>query len=123
MRILVVDDDDDSAALLACLFERQGWEVDTSHSAESARRALRDVEYNVLVTDLYLPDGLGTDLLEPSPPPHLRTAILLTGALDEPQRRRSEAIGFHKCLAKPLNAPDLIEAIRSRITARSEGTA
>lgn len=117
MKILVVDDDDDSAALLVCLLERQGWSVDTSSTAEAARRALRDPSYEVLVTDLYLPDGLGLSLLEPSPPKNLRAAILVTGAPDEPQRRKSQSLGFHRCFAKPLNGAELVSAIRALATA------
>ena len=112
MRILVVDDDADSAELMACILERQGWSVDTMSTAEDARRALRNVDYQILVTDLYLPDGLGLSLLEPAPPANLHAAILVTGALDENNRRKSEALGFHRCFAKPLSAADLVGAIR-----------
>jgi DNA-binding response OmpR family regulator len=114
MKILVVDDDEDSAALLACILERQGWSVDTVSAVGEARRALQATQYQVLVTDLYLPDGLGIDLLEPPPPGRL-IAILVTGAADQAERRRSEALGFHRCLAKPLSGSDLIEAIRSLV--------
>lgn len=113
MRILVVEDDDDSAALLVCLFERQGWSVDTASSVCEGRRALSKDEYGVLVTDFNLPDGTGVSLLEPGRPRHLCAAVLVTGALDERERRESEAAGFQRCLSKPLSGHDIVEAIRS----------
>jgi DNA-binding response OmpR family regulator len=112
MKILVVEDDEDSAALLAAILERQGWKVDTACSAEGARRALDRDRYEVLVTDLYLPDGLGVSLLDP-PPSGLRAAVLVSGALDEAHRRKSRALGFQRCFAKPVSAPELVSAIRA----------
>ena len=113
MRILVVDDDDDMTELIGGFLAHRGWTVDTASTVEDARRALRDAEYHVLVTDLHLPDGLGMSLLEPSPPAYLCAAILLTGGRDELVRRRSEALGFRKCLVKPQSGSDLVEAILS----------
>lgn len=115
IRILVVEDDDDSAALLVCLFERQGWGVDTVSSVAAARRAFGGAQYAVLVTDLHLPDGSGTDLLEEARPAALRTALLVTGALDEPLRLRSRALGFQMCLCKPLSGTDIVDAIRTTL--------
>jgi DNA-binding response OmpR family regulator len=112
MRILVVDDDEDSAALMAALLERQGWRADVSGTAEQARKALSSGQYHVLVTDMYLPDGLGMSLLNPAPAA-LCAAILVTGALDEAHRRESKAAGFHRCFAKPVNVPELLGVIRS----------
>jgi DNA-binding response OmpR family regulator len=112
MRILVVDDDEDSAALMAALLERQGWKADISCSAEQARLALSSGQYQVLVTDMYLPDGLGMSLLDPAPSA-LCGAFLVTGALDEAHRRESTAAGFHRCFAKPVNVPELLGAIRA----------
>jgi len=109
----VVEDDDDLAELVAGFLARRGWTVDTASTAADARRALHGVEYDVLVADLFLPDGLGLSLLEPPPPVPPGMAILLTGARDEALRRRSEAVGFQKCLAKPLSGSELVEAILS----------
>lgn len=114
-RILVVEDDDDSAALLVCLFEREGWTVDTVSSLAEARKALDRSAYSVLVTDLNLPDGNGLSLLETARPRELRAALLVTGALDDLQRRRSEALGFQGCLCKPLSGTDIVDAIHALI--------
>jgi len=111
MKILVVDDDEDNAELLGNLLERQGWTVVIASSLEEGRRALREGEFRVLITDLYLPDGIGLSLLEPEPPAYPCVAILVTGALDEPLRRKSKALGFHRCFPKPLSASELTSAI------------
>ena len=113
MKILVVEDDDDSAALLVCLFERQGWSVDTVSCVREAQKALSREEYGVLVTALNLPDGTGYSLLTPARPERLCAAVLVTGAMDERERRESEAVGFQRCLSKPLSGPDIVDAIRS----------
>jgi DNA-binding response OmpR family regulator len=71
---------------------------------------------------MYLPDGLGRDLLKPSPA-RLSVAILVTGALDEAHRRDGQAAGFHRCLAKPVNVPELLAAIRALAGPRDGGAA
>ncbi len=113
VKILVVEDDDDSAALLVCLFERQGWSVDTASGVSEAQDALSTKEYSVLVTDLHLPDGTGYDLLKPERPARLHAAVMVTGSVDEQERRKSEAMGFERCMAKPLSAQDIVDVVRS----------
>lgn len=121
MRILVVDDDEDSAALMAALLERQGWSVDIAGTAEEARRILSGGEHEVLVTDMYLPDGLGLGLLQP-PPVNFLAGILVTGALDEAHRREGRAAGFHACFAKPVNVPELLAMLRALAAQRAGGS-
>src|SRR4029078_9573086 len=56
MTVLVVDDQQDSCEFLAALFERHCARVVQCDSAESALGVLSDVEANLLIADIAMPD-------------------------------------------------------------------
>jgi two-component system, NtrC family, response regulator PilR len=62
-RILVVDDEPDLRTLYELTLLREGYQVDTAVDLAQARTFLAGVPYDVLITDMRLPDGLGLDLL------------------------------------------------------------
>lgn len=62
-RILVVDDEPDLRTLYELTLLREGYHVDTAGSLQDARSALRAQSYDVVITDMRLPDGLGIDIL------------------------------------------------------------
>jgi two-component system response regulator PilR (NtrC family) len=113
MNVLVVDDDEDTAVLLSLLLEHEGWRVDAASSVADAHRALDRDAYDVLVTDLHLPDGSGMSLLSGPLRYPLRAAIVVTGVDDEEQRAACMRLGFGRCLTKPLSGSELVASIRS----------
>lgn len=79
--ILVVEDDEGHAALMLAAFEREG--QFTVRVASTLARAARELERRtteLIVADLRLPDGLGTELIHPDGGPPL---IVLTAQGDE----------------------------------------
>ena len=62
-RILVVDDEVKLLRLISALFEEEGWSVDTATRAEAASEQLSRSVYDLLVTDVRLPQRSGIDLL------------------------------------------------------------
>jgi DNA-binding response OmpR family regulator len=119
VRVLVVDDDDDTSYILSLYLEREGWRVNCAPSVREARAELAQNSYDVLVTDLNLPDGDGLSLLEPSRPERLRAALLVTGVSDSTGRRYSEDRGFDCLLVKPFDGKQIVSLIR-RLLSRAE---
>jgi CheY-like chemotaxis protein len=62
-RILVVDDDEIIRKLIRDLLEATHHDVEEAPGAVSAGQALRGGEFEVVLTDLMLPDGSGLDVL------------------------------------------------------------
>jgi two-component system response regulator PilR (NtrC family) len=62
--ILVVDDEPDLRTLYELTLLREGHQVDTAGTLDEAQAALRERRYDLLITDMRLPDGMGTDLLK-----------------------------------------------------------
>jgi signal transduction histidine kinase len=61
-RVLVVDDDRASCLAVGQLLKALGFEVHTAARVAEARRLLQEPGWRLLVTDLELPDGSGTQL-------------------------------------------------------------
>ncbi|MBP7572548.1 MAG: sigma-54-dependent Fis family transcriptional regulator [Rhodoferax sp.] len=61
--ILVVDDEPDLRTLYELTLLREGYRVETAGTVEEARQLLAEQVFDVLITDMRLPDGLGTSLL------------------------------------------------------------
>lgn len=61
--LLVVDDEPDLRTLYELTLLREGYDVETAGSVEEAWQRLNERSYNVVITDMRLPDGNGLDLL------------------------------------------------------------
>ena len=62
-RLLVVDDEPDLRTLYELSLAREGYEVDSAGSVAEAWEVLSSGPFDLLITDMRLPDGSGLDLL------------------------------------------------------------
>jgi PAS domain S-box-containing protein len=110
-RILLVEDHTDSREFMQALLETDGHQVESVKTVEEARERLdreAGAYYEVLVTDIGLPDGSGWDLVAFARErrPALRIGVV-TGW--EPRNEQDPACDF--TLRKPVGAEDLLEQI------------
>ena len=110
LRILVVEDNADTAEALGVLLRLQGHVVRLAHSLVEARR-VRPEGFDVLLSDLHLPDGSGLDLLRELVAERPIHAIAMSGYGTESDVRRSRDAGFERHLVKPVSIESVIEAI------------
>ncbi len=62
-RVLVVDDEPSMRQMLSFALRREGYDVATADDGRSALEALRDGRFDLVVTDVRMPDVSGVDLL------------------------------------------------------------
>ncbi|WP_394787323.1 sigma-54-dependent transcriptional regulator [Rhodoferax sp.] len=62
--VLVVDDEPDLRTLYELTLLREGYRIDTAADLQEARQRLQTGRFDVLITDMRLPDGLGLELLQ-----------------------------------------------------------
>ncbi|MBY0454213.1 MAG: sigma-54 dependent transcriptional regulator [Burkholderiaceae bacterium] len=62
--ILVVDDEPDLRTLYELTLLRQGYRVETAATLQEARQQLQNLRFEVVITDMRLPDGFGMELLQ-----------------------------------------------------------
>lgn len=106
LRLLVVEDHADTAATLCNLLVRRGYVVQSASSCAAALEKARDFQFDVLVTDIGLPDGNGADLFlelrKQTDRPQLQGVALSGFGMDE-DIARSERAGFVEHLTKPID--------------------
>ena len=109
LRILLVEDHEDTNRSLTNLLRRRGYHVQSASTLQSAIELGASEPFDVLISDLGLPDGNGIDLIQKLASRPL-LAIALTGFGMEDDIRRSRDVGFQHHLVKPidLNKLDLL---------------
>jgi CheY-like chemotaxis protein/two-component sensor histidine kinase len=111
MRILLVEDHEDTNRSLTNLLRRRGYQVQSALTFQSALEFGAKDKFDVLISDLGLPDGSGIDLIQKlaSKPP---LGIALTGFGMEQDIRRSREAGFQHHLVKPIDLNKLDSLIQ-----------
>jgi CheY-like chemotaxis protein len=103
MSVLLVEDHEDTNRSLTNLLRRRGYHVQSARSVESALELAAHERFDVLVSDIGLPDGSGIDLMERLAVDRPLFGIALTGFGMEDDVRRSHEVGFHHHLIKPVD--------------------
>jgi PAS domain S-box-containing protein len=116
-RILVVEDHEDTAEVMARLLINHGYQVAVSSSIADALRKMNSDEYDLLLSDIGLPDGSGVDLIRNIRRHSAIPAIALTGFGSDNQVAEYCAAGFNTHLAKPVNFEQL-ETVVQQLLAR-----
>jgi CheY-like chemotaxis protein len=117
-RIFFIEDDLVTARVLVKILGMQGYEVRHAGSCREAI-ALADGEFDLVLSDIALPDGTGWDVMR-----HIRSrwahipGIALSGFGSEEDLTRSREAGFATHLTKPAPLPQLRTAIESVIRRR-----
>lgn len=110
LRIFIIEDHADTARGLAMYLRGSGHEVHVALDVRSARQLATEIDYDILLSDIGLPDGNGWDLLEELSARRPITAIAMSGYNTDADRARSKAAGFVDHLPKPLTPEELDNA-------------
>jgi signal transduction histidine kinase/CheY-like chemotaxis protein len=111
-RVLVVDDHVDTCTGMKMMMERRGYRVSIAHTADEAVEKADHEEFDLVISDIGLPDRSGYELMhELSTTKNLR-GIALSGFGMENDVSRARAAGFSEHLTKPINFDRLDEAIQ-----------
>ncbi len=112
MRILLVEDHEDTNRSLTNLLRRRGYHVQSALNFQSAVDLGENEQFDVLVSDLALPDGNGIDLMRKLSSKQPLLGIALTGFGMEDDIRRSYEAGFKHHLVKPIDLNKLDSLIQ-----------
>lgn len=107
-RILVVEDDPDGRRSVADALEDAGWKVEAVENGNSAVAALSKDEFDVVLSDLVLPDINGLDVLERARKLHPQLPVLIMTAYGTVETAiRALKSGAYDYLVKPLDLDEL----------------
>jgi signal transduction histidine kinase len=112
VRLLLVEDHEDTNRSLTQMLRRRGYEVHPAYDVRSALDLATAMQFDVLVSDIGLPDGSGTELLKLLRSKHQIFGIALSGYGMEEDVRRSRDVGFSYHLVKPVDLNKLDSLIQ-----------
>jgi CheY-like chemotaxis protein len=122
LRVLFVDDEDEARTCARFALEKQGFEIVDAPNGHEALRLFLEGAADVVVTDLFMPNGDGLELIQELlryVPPVPVVAISGGGRYnDRSALQVAGVLGVRELLTKPFTYEQLIDAVR-RSLARS----
>ena len=116
LRIALVDDEESVRKAMARLLRSARLVVETFASGSSFLAAARTATFDCLVLDLHMPEMNGFELHERMLRENIRLPVVVITGHDTPENRaRVRAAGVAACLAKPVEAQQLLDAIEAAI--------
>jgi signal transduction histidine kinase len=115
LKILLVDDHQDTCAALEKLLARRGHLVAVTHDVRSAMEAAVRNKFDLLISDIALPDGSGMDLMMQLRAISSIPGIAISGFGNNGDIERSLQAGFSEHLIKPIKLDNLEAAIERAI--------
>lgn len=117
-RILLAEDDDDMRRFLARALERAGHEVASFSEGASAFEELKSAEFDLLLTDIVMPEMDGIELARRAAELDQRLKIMfITGFAAVALHPDSKAPKDAKVLSKPFHLRDLVSEIERLMAA------
>lgn len=105
--ILLVEDDQPTANVLARLLRSLGNNVSVSHSAGGALRAFEEGSFDLILSDIGLPDASGWDMMRQMQSIRPIRGIALSGFVADEDTQKSLEAGFRYHLRKPISIQQL----------------
>ncbi|MEW6220713.1 MAG: sigma-54 dependent transcriptional regulator [Thermodesulfobacteriota bacterium] len=120
-RILVVDDDAPMRAFLTGVLREEGYVVEEAGGGQEALARLRAAPFDLVLTDLRMPDLTGLDLLAPGrvARPEARW-VLITAYGSIGSAVEAMKAGAADYLTKPLRSPDELRHVVRRVLREAE---
>ena len=123
-KILIVDDDSNSTHLVKILLERSGpYVVLEENDSTKADQTARHFKPDVILLDIVMPQIDGGELaiqIEADRELHDTPIIFLTALATHGEAKSGLHVQGRPLVAKPINIPDLIEAIEKHLSARPD---
>jgi DNA-binding NtrC family response regulator len=112
--VLLVEDHEPTRLALAQLLLHRRFKVASAASLAQARLLMKQTkDFELLISDLDLPDGSGYDLMNEFQKKFAAKGIVVTGHGTEEDVAHSQSLGFTAHLTKPVR----IESLESALTA------
>jgi PAS domain S-box-containing protein len=115
LRILLVEDHADTRDVLRRLLTGFGCIVTPTGSVKEALEAAERASFDLLLSDIGLPDGSGTDVMKRLAATQGLKGIALSGFGQDDDLQRSREAGFATHLTKPVNIQMLQQVIKTLV--------
>ena len=115
-RILLVEDDRLERMNLTLVLGREGFTLDVAENAKDACALLAFTHYDLVLTDIGLPDGTGFDVLHAAKHAHPGTpVVLVTGSQSSVTQETAATEGAQSLILKPFAFATLLATVRDLV--------
>jgi PAS domain S-box-containing protein len=119
LTILVIDDNRDTLKYVASSLQQRGHQVSQAHNFRTATKLAEENTYDLVISDIELPDGSGLDLMRELTLKRPTPGIALSGFGTADDVAMSLQAGFAEHITKPIEFAKLEESIRKVIKTRA----
>jgi two-component system chemotaxis response regulator CheY len=111
--ILLVEDHQDTANAFARMLRRDGYDITVAPTAAAALGLCGKQGFDLLICDINLPDGDGSEILKAARQFHPQTLGIIVSGHDEPAHLQAALdAGFAKIFLKPIDYISLRQTLR-----------
>ncbi len=119
-KILIIEDDTAFCQMLQKFLTKHNFDVTTSFTTEEAKEKLQDVVFDLILSDVRLPEGDGVDLLPSIKTQYPKTqVILMTGYAEVKTAVDAMKKGAFDYIAKPFTPESVLTVIRGALNAQT----
>lgn len=124
LSILIVEDDITFSLMLTTWLGKKGFVVRSSSSVSDAKRKLGEEAFDLVISDLRLPDSDGIDLLKWLKSTHPSLPLIMMTSYAEIQTAvQAMKLGAADYIAKPLNPDELLGKIKELVCVEEKAPA
>ncbi len=113
MQIALIEDDMDLARLTRLLLESEGYSVALCHEGKSAIAFIRDIQPDLVLLDILLPDKNGIEICKAVRDFYQGPILMLTGCDDDMNEILAFQQGADDFITKPIKPPILLARIKA----------
>ena len=118
-RILVVDDERSMREFLAIMLTREGYDVVAADGGTQAGKALRQGTFDLLISDIRMPDGNGIEILRDAKALHPELpGILMTGFASTATAIEALRTGALDYVSKPFDVDEMKRVVAQALERR-----
>jgi PAS domain S-box-containing protein len=120
LNLLLIEDNADTLRCVATILRKRGHVVSTAPDSATARELITSAGFDLIISDIELPDGSGLDLIREVNRIRPTPAIAMSGFGSADDVILSKEAGFAEHLTKPIRIDDLDAAIARVVHRRGE---
>jgi len=122
-KILVVDDDTSFCMMLKTFLQKKGYDVTNAFTANEAQEIIKNQKFDVVLTDIRLPDSDGLSILRAVKEISFETqVILMTGYTDIKAAVNAMKNGAYDYVGKPINPDEILHTIEQSLKKKAVQT-
>ncbi|SFJ86894.1 sigma-54-dependent transcriptional regulator [Myroides guanonis] len=122
-KILVIDDDVSFCVMLKTFLEKKGYHVTNAFNFQDAQQAVDKENFDVVLTDVRLPDSDGIELLKYIKNKSAQTqVILMTGYTEIKTAVNAMKLGAFDYVGKPINPDEIVYTIQQALNRKNTST-